>query len=242
LKGEEDGPVFAAVRAARAVGWEFTTAIHITSHIGEVMNLREGSPAMVRNLYRQGWVQVQGTHALSHRLANLKGDEAEGKSLEEKGLDPAPVKRCLTSKGIHGLDKASKTCLLKFLSATGDKHSNKPYPNVANLTARHTGSGSARTQLSYLAEHNKFDGWLNNLSKDPARTLAYQRGWFVWPTQHKLQETDTHEIEDHLAREPKDFMFVEGVSIYADGSGYYGSDPSLATAGLALLQDNGGFC
>ena len=57
----------------------------------------------------------EGTQALGHRLANIVGHDKEAKTLEDTGVDLAPITRCLTSKGKHGLSTKGKRCLLKFI-------------------------------------------------------------------------------------------------------------------------------
>jgi hypothetical protein len=247
LEWGSQGPVFAALRAARAVGWEFNTAIHITSHTGEVFNLREGSPAMLRNLYRQRWVRVQGTQALGHRLASLVGHDKEAKTLEETGIDLAPITRCLTSKGKHGLNLKGKRCLLKFLSATGDKHTSTVCTKCGQPDSTHhrlwdclDPEVTNHRQL-YRDDHKNFSKWLDLLSKDPAQGLSYSRGWFPAPQPHILPNEERHVIGDYGCEDlPANFKFEPNIPIYADGSGYYGDDASLATAGLALLQHKEG--
>jgi len=249
LEWLKPGPVFATIRAARAVGWEFTTAIHITSHTGEVLNLREGSPAMLRSMYRQRWRRVQCTQALGHRLASVVGHDQEAKTLEQQGVDLGPIARCLTSKGKQGLSTNGKRCLLKFLSATGDKHTKEACKKCGEKDSTQHRLWDCQDpevtthRRDYTDNRKNFGKWLAQLSTDDTKGLAYSRGWFPEPTPHKLPSIEDHVISDTFCRDGlglEKFMFADNVPIYADGSGYYGDDLSLATAGLALLQHKEG--
>ena len=57
LEWEYRGPVFAVIRATRAVGWELISAVSLRTDDGQLWSLRDGSPSMLKALYRKRWVQ-----------------------------------------------------------------------------------------------------------------------------------------------------------------------------------------
>ena len=95
------GPAFAALRAARIVGWEFESGYRIIDHEGESMDLRTGSPAQLKNKFRRAWPRVQLIQGLQLRLGDLDREgeyEEEANLIDKNGWDVWPLKKALTTK------------------------------------------------------------------------------------------------------------------------------------------------
>ena len=84
--------MIAVIRAFRAVGWELISAVNLRTDSVQVWSLKEGSPAMLKTLYRKRWAVIQAAQALGHRFTNLAGQSHETQELIDKGIDLLPMK------------------------------------------------------------------------------------------------------------------------------------------------------
>ncbi len=93
------------------VGWELLSATEIKDHNGDTLNLTEGSPAMLRQLYRQRWGQVQWAQTWEARSARALA-KLELKEVPDMP-DPTPLRQVIGSKSGQRLSKGEARTLLR---------------------------------------------------------------------------------------------------------------------------------
>ena len=234
------GPVFAVIRATRSVGWELVSAIALKTDDGHILNLREGSPAMLRNLFRKRWVDIQAIQALGHRFRNCAHNSEEAQDLIDKGIDTLPLKRAFLSKGKQGLKHLEKRSLLKFLSGSSGNFAGEPCSmcGEADSTQHRLWECSHPEVCSFrkhfLSEHPILQKWMDTSASEGNTTIAMAKGWFPAPQPHVRPEGETHVVFPLTPNQP--FRFLPDLPIFTDGSCFNGTDSTLAVAGVALVQ------
>jgi ribonuclease HI len=231
------GPVYAAIRAVEYVGWQWLNAITIRTHTGEILRLHEGSPAMLKQLYRQRWVQVQSSEAMQPRLVKFE-EVGSLPDLLKDGFDIGPLRQVLHSKGKAGrLSLNEKRQLLGYFAQTTDKRlvgkvcekcgmadsqnhrlSHCPSPDVAELKNEKPISKAAKAFSKWLAE--------------PQRDELQARTWLPVKAAHGRPLEEIHVAFPGTQA----FKFDQDKPIYSDGSCFHPTEINLAIAGAALVQ------
>jgi hypothetical protein len=240
LEWDLRGPVFAVIRAVRAVGWELRTAVSLRTEDGQIWSLKDGSPAMLKHLYRKRWIFIQGMQAFGHRFGHCLGYPGEAETLLDKGLDMLPLKRAFLSKGKQGLNHGEKRCLLKFLSGTTGNFGGELCSLCGETdTTHHRLWECSHPEVlafreSFLQSKPGLRTWLALSKTQGDHHMARDKGWFPAAVPHLRPQWETHVV--FPTPEDGEFRFLPGLPIYSDGSCYNGTDNALAVAGAALVQ------
>jgi hypothetical protein len=246
LEWDLPGPVHAAIRAVRAVGWTWVHAGLVKTHNGENLDLQAGSPAMLKQSYRTRWAECQTMEALGHRILDNLEEAEDLAEYVRKGIDLTPLRQVLRSKAKNKTLKAGeKRQLLSYVAHTGNK--------IIKGSCTKCGTADSVDHRLYHCQDPKVaatrDEWgeghspalrqFNEWHKSKDRTKLETRLWMPHPKGFEGPKREVPVIFwDKGNKNVEHFEFDPNLPIYSDGSCMQPTELSLARAGASLVQIN----